>query len=64
MKMNFDNFQMQNDFPKQLVLEEQIGLFAWSSSLFPEIWSLNCQKLYLYCNFLLIRAKNLRLFAI
>ena len=29
--------------------------------LLPELWSLNCQKLCPFCNFLLMLAKNLRL---
>ena len=29
--------------------------------LLPELWSLNCQKLRPFCNFLLMLAKNLRL---
>ena len=38
--MNFDNFQTQNQFPKQLGLEKQMEKVG---SL--ELWSLNCQKL-------------------
>ena len=52
--MNFDNFQMQNEFPKQLSLERQMkkmGSFVWFSCLLPELWSLNCQELCFFCNF-------------
>ena len=28
-----------------------MGSFVWFSCLFPELWSLNCQKLCLFCIF-------------
>ena len=64
MKMNFYNFQCKTDVPKQLGLEKQVkkmGSLALPLNLYPDLWSLNCQKLCPFCNFLLISAKNLRL---
>ena len=59
-KMNFDNFQMQKEFPQQLELEKQMrkmAPFFWRC-LLPELWSLNYQKLRPFCNFLLMSAKK------
>ena len=30
---------------------KKMGSFVWFSCLFPELWSLNCQKLCLFCIF-------------
>ena len=57
-------FKCKNEFPKQLGLEKQkkkIWSFVWFSCLLPELRSLNCQKLWSFCNFLLISAKNVTL---
>ena len=61
VKMNFDNFQMQKEFPQQLELEKQMrkmAPFFWRC-LPPELWSLNYQKLCPFCNFLLMSAKKI-----
>ena len=63
MKMNCDNFQIQNEVPKQLGLEKQmqkLESLVLFSYLLPELWSLNCQKLCPFNNFLLMSLKNLR----
>ena len=40
---------------------KKIESFVWFSCLFLELWSLNCQKLCPFRNFLLMSAKTLRL---
>ena len=57
-------FKCKNEVPKQLGLEKQMkkmGSLVLFSYLLPDLWSLNCQKLCPFCNFLLISGKNLRL---
>ena len=58
--MNFDN--CKNEFSKQLGLKKhmkKMRSFVWFSCLLPELWSVNCQKLCLFCNFLLMSTKSL-----
>ena len=57
-------FLNKSEVPEQLGLEKQMkkmGLLVLFSYLLPDLWSYNCQKLYPFCNFLLISEKNLRL---
>ena len=52
-----------NEVPRQLGLEnkmKKMGSLVLFSFLLP-VWSLNCQKLSPFCNFLLMSVKNLRL---
>ena len=41
-----------------------MGLIVLFSYLLPDLWSLNCQKLYPFCNFLLISEKSKAVIAI
>ena len=37
---------------------KKMGSLVFFSYLLPELWSLNCQKLYPFCNILLMSAKK------
>ena len=36
-----------------------MGPFVWFACFLPELWSLNCPKTYIFCNFVLTSARNL-----
>ena len=42
-------------------VEEKMGLFVYFPCLLRELWSLNCQKKCIFCNFVQTSARNLSL---
>ena len=63
-KMNFDYFQIQKWMLQRVQavkVYEKMGSFVWFPCFIPELWSLNCSKKCLFCNFVLTLARNLSL---
>ena len=42
-------------------VDEKMGLFVQFPYFLPELWSLNCPKKCIFCNFVLTSARNLSL---
>ena len=65
MKINFEHFQIQNWMLQTVKSKKnrsrKIGSFIQFPRSLPELWSLNCLKKYIFCNFVLTSAKNLSL---
>ena len=43
---------------------KKMGSFAWFPCLLPKLWSLNCQKLCPFCNFLYVSKKSKDIIAV
>ena len=39
-------------------VDEEMGSVVWFISFLPELWSLNCPKKYIFCNYLLNSARE------
>ena len=64
MKMNFDYFQIQKWMLQTVRAEkvdEKMGSFAQFPCFLSDLWSLNCLKKCIFCNFVLTSARNLSL---
>ena len=58
--MNFEYFQIQLlQTVRAEKVDKKMGSFVQSPCFLPELWSLNCPKEGIFCNFVLISARNL-----
>ena len=64
IKTNFEIFQIQkwiSHTDRAQKVNQKMGSFLWFPLFFPELWSLNCLKLYIFCKFVLTLERNLNL---
>ena len=64
MKINFHYFQIQKSMFQTVTAEkvdEKMGLFVQLPCFLPELWSLNCPKKCIFCNFVVTSGRNLSL---
>ena len=60
MKINFHYFQIQKCYTVRAEkVDEKMGSYVQFPCSLPKLWSLNCLKMCIFCNFVLTSARNL-----